>query len=432
MVFSGPRHGSQEPAQRVTVRPVELRGAILFQFSTTDGRKRVTVKNHALPAAREELARVIALDFRHVTLLRAQDTVRFDVEADGTVKRTTSAPEPMAARAGLRHDRETNSLLHVDNSRAVLSVLGFLSDGGAIKPTMQRKLRQVNEFVRILDESSLPEAVGTGPLHVVDCGCGNAYLTFAAYHFMTALREKNVVLTGVDRDAAAVARNNEKAGVLGAAGIRFIESPFSSYEPPVAPDIVLSLHACDTATDEAMAGAVRWGSRLVLCAPCCHHHLNNQLKKNHDTIMTSSMARHGILVEKMGDVLTDLLRVLILSVMGYHVSTIKFVDPDNTERNTLIRAELPPSVDHGAAARAAARYRGAEGALARDTVPRGCAGRRVPGKARGRVRRAMAGGAHPAATATGGARRRAATRGLPDGRALPARDRRWRLAPTTR
>jgi SAM-dependent methyltransferase len=359
IVFSGPRHGNQDLAQKVTVRPVELRGAIVFQFSMTDAKKRVTVKNHALPLAHEELARVVALDFRHITVLRTQDTVRFDVEADGAVKRSTSAPEPMAVRGELHHDREKNTILHLDNSRKVLSVLGFLSDGGAIKPTMQRKLRQVNEFVRLLDESTLPEAAGTEPLRVVDCGCGNAYLTFAAYHFMTALKERNVVLTGVDRDADAVARNNEKARVLGAPGIQFIQSAFSEYVPPAAPDIVLSLHACDTATDEAMAGAIRWKSRLVLCAPCCHHHLNNQLKKNHDTIMTSSMARHGILVEKMGDVLTDLFRVLILSVMGYQVNTIKFVDPDNTERNTLIRAELPPHpADHGAASPAAAQYRG--------------------------------------------------------------------------
>jgi len=355
IVFSRP--APPETRRRVTVQPVRLRGALLFQVSSYDDARRVTVKNHAAEAAFDEVASLAPSGFRHVTILKSDVTLRLDAQAGGGMKRTRSAPEQTNVRADRGHDRKKSDLLDVENAREVLSVLGFLSHGGAVKPSMQKKLRQVNEFARILEDSAVVREADAGALTVVDCGCGNAYLTFSLFHFLSAVRKRAVELTGIDRDPDAVARNRGKAGTLGlSAAVRFVESPIADHAPVVAPDIVLSLHACDTASDDALAMAISWRARLVLCAPCCHHHLNRQLKANHDTVMTRSLSRHGILVEKMGDVLTDLFRVLILSIMGYRASTLKFVDPDNTERNTLIKAERVPGPSPSAAA-AAQQYR---------------------------------------------------------------------------
>ena len=362
IVFSRPAGGRKEAVQKVTIQPVKIRGDVAFQFSHRDARK-VTVKNHDAPAALQEVQRVLGMGFRSVTLLRADATWRFQARPDGSMAGFRDAPEPMAVRLDLAHDRQKSNLVSPENARDMLSALGFLSHGGTVKPSMQKKLRQVNEFLRVVDNAELTQ--GGGPaagepaaLAALDCGCGNAYLTFALFHFLASARGKGIQLTGVDRDPGAVARNNARAAALGLSGIHFVESTIADYAAPVPPDIVLSLHACDTATDEAIARAILWRSRLVLCAPCCHHHLNRQLKANHDTVMTRSMARHGVLVEKMGDALTDLFRVLVLSIMGYQVHTIKFVDPDNTERNTLIKAELQAAgAAAEAAASAAAQYR---------------------------------------------------------------------------
>jgi hypothetical protein len=360
IVFSRPAGGRKDAVQKVTIQPVKIRGAVAFQFSHRDARK-VIVKNHDASEALPEAQRVLALGFRSVTLLRADATLRFQARPDGSMAGFRDAPEPMAVRLDLAHDRQKNALVSPENARDLLSALGFLSHGGAVKPSMQKKLRQVNEFLRVVDNADLARGgtpVGAAgraaggaeggteggtkgqPLTALDCGCGNAYLTFTLFHFLSAVRGKSIQLTGVDRDSGAVARNNARAASLGLSAIHFVESTIADYTAPVPPDIVLSLHACDTATDEAIARAILWRSRLVLCAPCCHHHLNRQLKANHDTLMTRSMARHGVLVEKMGDALTDLFRVLVLTIMGYQVHTLKFVDPDNTERNTLIKAEL--------------------------------------------------------------------------------------------
>jgi SAM-dependent methyltransferase len=344
IVFSRPAGRGKEQVQKVTIQPVKIKGTVAFQFSHRDARK-VIVKNHDAAAAVPEAQRVLAMGFRSVTLLRSDATLRFQARPDGTMAGFRDAPEPMAVRPDLAHDRQKNALVSAENARDVLSALGFLSHGGAVKPSMQKKLRQVNEFLRVVDNAELTGGGGTGgaegqPLAALDCGCGNAYLTFALFHFLGAVRGKGIQLTGVDRDPGAVARNNARAASLGMSGIHFVESTIADYTAPIPPDIVLSLHACDTATDEAIARAILWRSSLVLCAPCCHHHINRQLKASRDTLMTRSMARHGVLVEKMGDALTDLFRVLVLSVMGYQAHTIKFVDPDNTERNTLIKGEL--------------------------------------------------------------------------------------------
>ena len=340
IVFSKPVQGKTGSMQKVTIQPILLRGKLMLQFSSYLHSKKVMVKNHDIDDALRELGTVVRIHFRHVTLLRSDATIRFDTLADGTTRVTQGAPEATHARPDLGHDRKKHTLLTPENAREVLSILGFITHGGGIKPSMQKKLRQVNEFVRIVDNSSPLQAAGSETLNIIDCGCGNAYLTFALFHFLTAIRQRTVLLTGIDRDPDAISRNTAKAGSLGLSGISFVQTPISGYAPSVPPDIVLSLHACDTATDDAIANAILWKARLVLCAPCCHHHINRQLKVNHDTLMTRSMSRHGILVEKMGDALTDLFRVLVLAIMGYQVHTLKFVDPDNTERNTLIKADL--------------------------------------------------------------------------------------------
>jgi SAM-dependent methyltransferase len=227
----------------------------------------------------------------------------------------------------------------------VLVALGISGKDGRIKPSRQAKYRQVEEFLRLLD-SSLTEALDKGslrrptpeePLRIVDLGCGNAYLTFAAHQFLSSVRGLPVHLTGVDVKQQSSDHNSAVAAELGI-DASFVVGSIASAELSEAPEVVLALHACDTATDDALARAVEWEAPLVLAAPCCHHDIAAQLRRNPTPTPYSLLTRHGILRERFADTLTDALRASILRLVGYRVDVVEFVESEHTPRNTMLRA----------------------------------------------------------------------------------------------
>jgi SAM-dependent methyltransferase len=173
---------------------------------------------------------------------------------------------------------------------------------------------------------------------VLDLGCGNAYLTFATVHHLWQNGVRCTV-TGVDRDARAIARSNERAQRLGWQNrLTFTPSLIERYIPTENPDLVIALHACDTATDDVLALAVNHDVKYVLASPCCHHDLQRQLRSRTMPTAFRDLARDGILKEELGDVLTDALRASLLRVVGYTVDVFSFVPVEHTPRNNLIRA----------------------------------------------------------------------------------------------
>ncbi len=234
VVFSKPLRPSADAVTRLTIRPVLIRGKVLLQLTSYD-QKKSTVKNHDLPAALAELDRALDTGFRSISVLRTDRTIQVERQPDGTARATTSKAQTGHERPNLAHDREKAGLITVENAAAMLSALGFLSAGGEIKPTLQRKFRQVNEFVRILEESTLLDGPESEILEIVDCGCGNAYLTFTLFHYLSVIRARAVRLTGIDRDPDAVSRNTEKAAVLGFSGLRFVNLAIHDYAPEGPP-----------------------------------------------------------------------------------------------------------------------------------------------------------------------------------------------------
>jgi SAM-dependent methyltransferase len=173
---------------------------------------------------------------------------------------------------------------------------------------------------------------------VVDLGCGNAYLTLAAYHLLTA-GGHDVRMTGIDHNPAARARNTKRVAALGWQDhLRFVDATIADAQLDVRPDVVLALHACDTATDDALARAVGWLAPLVLAAPCCHHDIQKQLKSVEPPAPYGLMTRYGIVRERLADMLTDSLRAAVLRQVGYRVEVVQFVDSEHTPRNLLLRA----------------------------------------------------------------------------------------------
>ncbi|MDP3890932.1 SAM-dependent methyltransferase [Nocardioides sp.] len=358
-VASGRQRGAEarEGARwkRVELRYVDLKAGRHLQVTAYDETQAHT-SNHALGNdARDAVDDLLDLPFAHWNVETTTQThqVRVTKRLEAMVHTVDRAEEVAAERD---HDRDKPRLLAEDDP--VLLALGISDAQGRVKPTRQAKYHQVEEFLRLLD-ASVTEAIDKGhlrrptaqePLRVVDLGCGNAYLTFAAHRFLSGVRGLPVVMTGVDVKEQSRAHNTGVARELGI-DAEFVVGTIAGAVLAEPPDVVLALHACDTATDEALARALEWGAALVLAAPCCHHDVAAQLRRNPTPAPYSLLTRHGILRERFADTLTDALRASILRLQGYRVDVVEFVGSEHTPRNTLLRATRTGSVVKGGGVR---------------------------------------------------------------------------------
>jgi SAM-dependent methyltransferase len=210
-----------------------------------------------------------------------------------------------------------------------------MDDQGRVRPSMQGKFSQINEFLKLLEHTGELEHFEKTPVHLLDCGCGSAYLSFAAYHYLNNVRGIPAHLTGIDTNATLIQKDNRQSEELGFSHACFLKSAIIDFVPQESPDIVLALHACDTATDEAIYQGIVCESRLIMCAPCCHHHLHRQM---HPVKPFTPLFQDGILKQRLSDILTDTLRALILRIMGYKTDVVEFVSPEHTDKNLMIRA----------------------------------------------------------------------------------------------
>lgn len=338
--FSGRRRGYELPWRRVTVRPVLIQGERHLQVSHLDEQQDVT-KNYAGQAAVEKVADLLAQPFSQIHVLTTDGDLQVQISRKGAARvhrRTTT--EPRLAPA-LTHDREKTRLIPADKPDPLLQALDIQTRDGRLRAGKRRKFRQINEFLRLMVETGELDGL-TPPVHVVDCGCGSADLTFAVYHYLNHILALPTRAVGIDVKAELMAKQNALADSLGWEDLRFEVSRIIDYTPDVAPDIVMALHACDTATDEALAQAVRWGAKLIFSAPCCHHHLQAQMVEQPPPPVFQPVVRHGILRERIGDVLTDSFRALVLRILGYRTDVVEFISPEHTDKNLMIRAVKSP------------------------------------------------------------------------------------------
>ncbi len=348
-VASGRQRNAVIPFRRVEARYVDLKAGRRLQLTSYDGTQAHIRNVEPGPVAEQAVDELLAMPFASWHVDTTAETLQTRVTKKGRplMHRTAHVDLVEPARG---HDRPKRRLL--DESDPLFALLGVTTDEGRVKPTRMAKFRQVQELLAALDPL-VDDAVRMGPgtrlsaarpLRMADLGCGNAYLTFAAFRYLTAVKDVPVQAVGVDAKAQARAHNAEVARQLGiGAQMEFVESPIGVAELREPPDLVLALHACDTATDEALARAVRWRTPVVLAAPCCHHDIQRQLSADHTPDPFRLVTRHGILKERLADVLTDALRASILRLVGYRVEVIEFVDSEHTPRNALIRAVRTPA-----------------------------------------------------------------------------------------
>lgn len=334
--FSGRRRGYELVWRRVTVRPVAIQGERLLQFSYLDERQDTT-QNYAGAEAAAKLAALLDLPFSQIHVMTTGGDLQVQISRKGKARvHHHTAPAPRSAPP-LAHDRRKPRLLSAETPDPFLQAVGIQTESGRIRAGKQRKFRQIHEFLRLVTETDELAQIEP-PIRIVDCGCGSADLTFAIFHYLSHELERAVGAVGIDVKADLLAKQNRLARDLGWDTLRFEPSRIIDYTPPWQPDVVLALHACDTATDEALAQAVRWDAQLIFSAPCCHHDLQAQLEARATPDIFQPVIRHGILKERIGDVLTDSLRAQILRILGYRTDVVEFISPEHTDKNLMIRA----------------------------------------------------------------------------------------------
>ena len=328
---------------RISLRPVLIGGETRYQAEMND-EGQVRVKNFNAAGAAAGLEEIIAQKgARDLHLMTASGDLHVRVTRKGHVHVSRSAEMDRAVKVQ-PHDRVKKLPLTSFDASALLRATGLADGEGRVRASMRGKYDQVNEFLKVV-EDVLKERTDR-KLHVVDCGCGKAYLTLALYFYLTqTLGYSDVRVVGVDRRADVIGAATEMARQLDVADkVTFLARDLgelggtADFGADFVPDMVISLHACDTATDEALARGVEWGCRYVVSAPCCQHELQKVIGPQSDAAF-AGVLRHGILRERLCDILTDSFRAMILRILGYRTQVVEFVSSDATARNILLRAE---------------------------------------------------------------------------------------------
>ena len=324
-VLSGRRRNLTPSAERIDIKPVLLKGEEKLQIQSTDGRQ-VTTKN--LSANEIDFAEFLGQGFAN--LLAESTTESYSVRISKKDEALVTIGRVKLER-DLTHDRQKQRLLPEDNR--IFALLGMHDGHKRIKPSKMDKYRQVEEFLRLLKPTLDNEVGAQSEISIVDLGCGHAYLTFAVQEYLNSATQKVKVL-GVDEREESKRHNDQIANSLGA-DAQFLVSKIAD-TPAQAVDIAIALHACDTATDDSIAWAVKNSAKVIMLAPCCHHDLQAQI----DLVPEpwSLLTRHGVVSERLIDLMTDSLRAQILKLLGYRVDIVEFIGGEHTPRNIMIRA----------------------------------------------------------------------------------------------
>lgn len=323
-------------AEKVKVRPVLLKEGLFFQETTFRGAQ-VFHANFAPEEMADRLAGYMGSLFRQAQISSScLDTVIL-VSKKGKVtvrrKQKPDMPERDAPVSDLAHNRSKHYILQEGRPADFLIELGVQTPDGHIKKAKYDKFRQINRFLEFM-EDILGQLPGDGTVRIVDFGCGKSYLTFAMYYYLHVLQGREISMTGLDLKADVIGHCNGLARKLGYHGLHFEQGDIGGYQGAEKVDMVVSLHACDKATDYALEKAVKWGADVILAVPCCQHELNGQIHCD----KLQPILKYGVIKERMAALITDALRADLLEQQGYHTQILEFIDMEHTPKNLMIRA----------------------------------------------------------------------------------------------
>ena len=333
-VFTGAQNPSVLRAVGV-LRRVGGKTHLQIETFTADGKAR----HENLPLTDEGKARLeaVASGFSRINLLTTAGDAELKTNkkgeqvllgADKLARKLAAGGAEAVAVAG--NNKEKKRIL--TGNEPFLKLLGVSDENGRVYDKKGAKFRQINRFLELLRDTlpNLPK----DKIRIVDLCCGKSYLSFAVYHYFANVLGLTVSMTGVDLKSDVIAYCNEVAGKLGFRGLEFVCGDVAAYESAEKPQLVVSLHACDTATDLVLGKAMEWGARVILSTPCCHHELNHTL----NCPALSFVAEHAMLRQKLCDAATDAMRLKLLEARGYRVAALELIDPDDTPKNIMLRA----------------------------------------------------------------------------------------------
>lgn len=328
MVISGARGGGD--FIKIKVRPVMIRDSLYFQVSRyTD--KQVFHENMTAEDALETLSGWILHDFRQAQI-RMQDemvTVLVSKKGKATVKSKKAA---CIETQNLEHNRKKQYIIEEGTAVPFMIDLGVMTESGKIIRTRYDKYRQINRFLEFI-EDILPELPTDRTVHIIDFGCGKSYLTFAMYYYLKVLKHYDIQITGLDLKQKVIEDCQALADRYGYDGLQFLCGDIADYNGTDEVDMVVTLHACDTATDYALYKAVKWHASVILSVPCCQHELNRKMQC--ETL--SGAFQYGLIKERTAALMTDAMRGQLLEMKGYKTQLLEFIDMENTPKNILIR-----------------------------------------------------------------------------------------------
>lgn len=327
--ISQPRQKSND-LKRVKLKPIELRGEYMIQLEYQYER---ILKHANLPLTdiQAELDNLFE-QFRQVHAEFTEQIVQIQLSKKNKVLWKTEKTAT-AKQVNLAHNRKKQYLLDESHIHPFLVRLGVQAEDGKIRKQKYDKFKQINRFVEFIDDS-LAYLPKDKQIRILDFGSGKSYLTFALYHYLKIEKGLNIRVTGLDLKKEVIEECNQIAQDLQYDDLEFLVGDINDYNEESAVDMVVTLHACDVATDMALSRAVKWGAKVILSVPCCQHELNRQL----ETPALSIMTQHGLVKERFAALATDSIRAELLSLVGYETQLLEFIDMENTPKNILIRA----------------------------------------------------------------------------------------------
>lgn len=321
--------------EKIKIRPILLRETLTFQaeeFTKTQAFH----KNLSLEEVAVYIEQMITTSFRQLDAYSALGSGMILVSKKGQmaikVKRTPVA-QVKEAKPLQSHNRKKQHVLEEGKPVPFLEDLGIMTPEGKVVASYYDKFRQINRYLEFI-EDILPRLDKSKTTTIIDFGCGKSYLTFAMYYYLYYVKEYPIRVIGLDLKEEVIKHCSQLAGRYGFEHLTFLCGDIASFEGVEQVDMVVTLHACDTATDFAMAKAVHWGAKVILSVPCCQHELNAQMGNE----LLQPIFQYGIIKERMAALYTDALRAELLESVGYRTQILEFIDMEHTPKNLLIRA----------------------------------------------------------------------------------------------
>lgn len=322
---------SKQVSQKLVFRPFMEKNKLMFQREEY-ANNQVFHENMDKETTVEQICTFLEKDYKQLDLLCEQSSFSALVSKKGksTIKENKNQ---IAKKIDLSHNRKKRYILDTDEVIPFLVDLGVQTKEGKIVDKKYKKYKQINRFLEFVKDV-LPELPKDRPVKIIDFGCGKSYLTFAVYYYLHIMNGRDVEMIGLDLKKDVIAHCNRMAEKYEYTNLHFLEGDISTYDGADSADMVITLHACDVATDFALDKAVHWNAKVILSVPCCQHELNAQIENDR----LEPLLKYGILKERFAALLTDALRANLLEQNGYEVQILEFIDMEHTPKNLLIRA----------------------------------------------------------------------------------------------